>query len=255
MNDRDHTMRLGIFGRGRLGAAIASEAADRGGSWRVEWALGRDETPSAPVDVAIDASAAAAVDGHLDWALEQGVPLVVGTTGWRIDDLERRVGDRAGVLVAPNFSLGAALLWRFALVLGRFAQQDPSRDPWILEHHHRHKSDAPSGTARLLAEAVLEGCDRKREWALVGGAVEPHQLSVSSIRAGAEFGAHTVGVDAPAEVLEVHHRARSRRAFATGALEGARWIRGRTGLHSFDAVVADLLDPLFDFCHTETQEP
>lgn len=246
------TVRIGIFGSGRLGSAIAEAASASDDRFRVAWTAGRDDVPSARVDVAIDASVASAVGAHVCWAVAEAVPLVIGVTGWEIEDLERQVGERTGVLVAPNFSLGAALMRRLALVMGRFASQDPERDPWVVDHHHRHKRDAPSGTARMLAEAVLEGCERKREWTLVGGAVAPHQLSVSSVRAGAEFGAHTVGVDGPAEVIEVHHRARSRGAFAAGALEAARWIRGRRGVHGFDAVVADLLDPLFDFGNTET---
>lgn len=251
MSDAEPTgIRLGIFGRGRLAGAIEDEtgAAEGGsGTLRTVWTLGRDERPPEPpgVDVVIDASVAEAVEGHLDWAISAGVDLVIGATGWDVDGLRERVGDRIGVLVAPNFSLGAALQRRLATLLGGFAGQRAERDPWVAEHHHRHKRDAPSGTARALAEAVLDGCERKREWVLVSGAVEPHQLSVSSVRAGSEFGTHVVGVDAPEEVLEIRHTARSRRAFAVGALEAAAWIRGRSGVHDFDAVVADLLDPLF----------
>jgi 4-hydroxy-tetrahydrodipicolinate reductase len=65
------------------------------------------------------------------------------------------------------------------------------------------------------------------------------------LRAGAEFGTHTVGLDGPAEVLELTHRARSRAVFARGALLAARWVRGRKGLFSFDQVAKETLDPLF----------
>jgi 4-hydroxy-tetrahydrodipicolinate reductase len=134
---------------------------------------------------------------------------------------------------------------RLSLVLGRFAALDPDLDPFVTDHHHRLKADAPSGTAKRLAAAVLAGCPRKTSWTL--GTAAPEQLSVGVVRAGAEFGAHTVGLDSPAEVLELTHRARSRAVFARGALLAARWVRGRKGVYSFDHVAKEILDPLFAF--------
>jgi 4-hydroxy-tetrahydrodipicolinate reductase len=233
-------LRIGIFGKGRLGAAIAAEA---GGG--LAWQVGRGDTPGAAADVAVDASVAEAVEAHLTWALETRTDLVIGTTGWSLPDLEARVAGRIGVLTASNFSLTVALMARMATVLGRFAALDPARDPYLLEHHHRLKADAPSGTAKTLAAALMAGCPRKTEWTL--GTPEPHQLSVGVVRAGAEFGRHTIGLDAPAEVLELTHRARSRAPFAQGALVAAHWLHGRKGAFCMDDLAADLLDPLFAF--------
>lgn len=237
-------MRIGIFGRGRLGSAIATEA-QRAQDLQLIWSVDRQEVPSGPVEVALAASTAEALPAHLAWALETGTDLVIGTTGWAIPDLETRVAGRIGVLVAPNFSLTVAFMRRLSVVLGRYASLEADLDPYVLEHHHRLKADAPSGTAKLLASAVMEGCPRKTEFAL--GTAAPHQLSVAVVRAGAEVGLHTVGLDGPVETLSLTHAARSRGVFAAGALRAARWIHGRKGLHSFDALAADLLDPLFDF--------
>jgi 4-hydroxy-tetrahydrodipicolinate reductase len=234
-------MLIGIFGKGRLGTAIAQAVREDPGL-ELAWTLGRDGAPT-PVDLAIDASSAAAVPEHLAWALETGTDLVIGTTGWELPDLEARCAGRIGVLVAPNFSLAVALMVRLSKVLGRFAALDGTLDPYVLEHHHRLKLDAPSGTARRLAEAVLQGCPRKTEWTL--GTPAPHQLGVSAIRAGAEFGSHTVGLDGPAETLHLSHQARSRALFAQGALRAAAWLKGRKGLHTFDAYAQSILDPLF----------
>lgn len=231
---------IGVFGRGRLGSAIAAEA---GGA--LAWIIDRDEAPPGPVEVAIDASVAEAVPDHLAWALATGTDLVIGATGWALPDLAEHVGDRIGVLVASNFSLTVALMARLATVMGRFAALDPARDPFLLEQHHRLKTDAPSGTARTLAQAVLTGCPRKTAWTL--GTPGPHELSIGVVRAGAEFGTHTVGLDAPAEVLKLTHTARSRAPFAQGALTAASWLRGRTGLFTMDDLACDLLDPLFRF--------
>lgn len=231
-------LRIGLFGRGRLATAIAVEAGSA-----LVWQAGRNEIPAGKVDVAIDASAAEAMEVHLAWALASGTDLVIGTTGWTMPDLEARVGDRIGVLVASNFSLTVALMARLALVMGRFAALDTERDPYLLEHHHRLKADAPSGTAKTLAAALMVGCPRKTEWTL--GTPEPHQLSLGVLRAGAEFGTHTVGLDAPAEMLELTHRARSRAPFAQGALEAAAWLHGRKGVFSMEDLAAERLDPLF----------
>jgi 4-hydroxy-tetrahydrodipicolinate reductase len=233
-------LRIGLFGRGRLGSAIAAEVGD-GLTWQVD--LG--ESPSGTVDVAIDASVAQAVAEHVAWALDTGTDLVIGATGWTLPELKALVRDRIGVLVSSNFSLTVALMARLSTVMGRFAALDPARDPYLLEHHHRLKTDAPSGTAKTLAAAVMAGCSRKTEWTLAAPA--PHQLSVGVLRAGAEFGTHTVGLDAPAEVLKLTHTARSRAPFAQGALQAARWLHGRKGLFSMEDLAADLLNPLFVF--------
>ena len=235
-------MRIGVFGKGRLGSAIAECAGAN-----LAWCVGRHENPSGPVDVAIDASSSAAVAEHLGWCLEQGADFLIGATGWEIADLAERVGGRIGVINAPNFSLTVALYARLSLVLARFAAQDETRDPYLVEHHHARKHDAPSGTAKLLAGTLMKGCPRKTEWVIpaAGHDVKPHQLNVSSIRAGYTYSSHVVGIDAPGEVIELHHAARSAMPYAEGALQAARWIRGKKGLFTMDAVAKDLLDPLF----------
>lgn len=231
--------RIGLFGKGRLGNAIAARLGDR-----LAWHVARQEPPAERVDVAIEASSGDAVPARLAWALEHGTPLVIGSTGWDLPDLAARVGDRIGVVTAPNFSLGIALLRRFALVLARFAALDPARDPYLVEHHRREKHDAPSGTAKLLAATVLDGCPQKRAWS-VGGPLQPDELSVAVVRAGSTYSEHRVGIDAPAEVIELVHTARSAAAFADGALAAAAWIRGRRGVFTMDDVAASALDPLF----------
>lgn len=239
MNDSSPAPRIGLFGKGRLGAAIAARAGDR-----IAWQVSREAPPRVPVDVAIEASSGTAVPARLEWALEHRTPLVIGSTGWSLPDLAARVGDRTGVLVAPNFSLTVALLRRFSLALARFAAADEARDLYVHEHHHAKKRDAPSGTAVLLAETLLAGCPRKKSWKL-GGPLAPDELSVAALRAGSTYSSHVVGMDAPGEVLELVHAARSAAPFAEGALEAARWIRGRRGVFRMEDVARDVLDPLF----------
>ena len=234
-------MKIGMFGRGRLATAIATLGGEK-----ITWQAGRNQEPPGRVDVAIDASIGDAAEAHVKWAIETSTDLVIGTTGWSIPDLKERVGDRIGVVVAPNFSLSIALYARLSLVMARFAALDAARDPYIVEHHHARKKDAPSGTAKLLAKVIMKGCPRKTEWTLQGpGDLKEHQLSVSSIRAGHTYSSHVVGIDAPAETLEVHHASRSPMAYADGALRVSEWIHGRKGVFIMDQFSEETLDPLF----------
>jgi len=234
-------MKIGMFGRGRLATAIATLGLDR-----IAWQVGRGQAPPSAVDVAIDASMGEAAEAHVRWALETSTDLVIGTTGWSIPDLKERVDERIGVVVAPNFSLSIALYARLSLVMARFAALDPGRDPYIVEHHHARKKDAPSGTAKLLARVIMKGCPRKTEWTLQGpGDLKEYQLSVSSIRAGHTYSSHIVGIDAPAETLELHHASRSPMAYADGALRVSEWIHGRKGVFTMDQFSEETLDPLF----------
>jgi 4-hydroxy-tetrahydrodipicolinate reductase len=237
------TLRIGLFGRGRLGAAIAAAAAAEP-RVRLVWQIGKGTPPAEAIDVAIDASHAEAVSSHVAWAVAQGVDLVIGTTGWQEGDLAAQVGQRCGVMIAPNFSLTVALLSRLSLVLARYAAQTGG-DPFLWEHHHRYKADAPSGTARRLAAQIMAGCPQKRETTL--GPAGPHQLSIGVVRAGGEFGTHVVGVDWPEEIMEIRHSARSRAVFARGAVQAALWLRGKRGVFHFEDLAAELLNPLFSF--------
>lgn len=232
-------LRIGLFGNGRLGAAIAAHLGPR-----LAWQVTREAPPGTPIDVAIEASSGSAVAARLDWALQRQVPLVIGSTGWQLPDLAERVGRRIGVVTAPNFSLGVALLRRLSLALARFAALDATRDPYLIEHHQAKKHDAPSGTAKLLAATLLDGCPRKQNWRL-GGPLADNELSVAVLRAGSTYSEHLVGIDAPAEVIELRHTARSAAAFAAGALAAAEWIRDKQGVFTMDDVARTVLDPLF----------
>lgn len=237
-------MQVGIFGRGRFGSVIASELTcqtDMQMLWHIDRGENLDGLPV--VDLAIDASLPEAVEDHLVWAMRRGTNLVIGTTGWSIPDLEDWVSKQIGVMVAPNFSLTVSLMARFATVLGRYASMDPELDPYIFEHHHSRKTDAPSGTAMRLAESLIKDCPRKTDWVLGSGS--PSQLSIAAIRAGQEIGIHTLGLDGSVESMTLTHTAKSRALFAKGALQAARWLDGKKGLYTFDDFASTILDPLF----------
>lgn len=227
--------RVGIFGRGRLGTLVA-DAVYATPDLRLAWALGREDEPRAPVDVAVDVSAGAAVPAHLAWARKTGTDLVIGATGYDPALLD---GDpRIGVLVAPNFSLSVALLRRLCLTLGRYAGRlagpgGVETDLAVLDVHHRGKADSPSGTALLLAGALAQGSGRPVE-----------SVQTVSLRVGAAVGRHEVRLDTPLETLTLTLEAHDRAAYAQGALTALRWVEGRRGVYTLDDLAADVLDPL-----------
>lgn len=223
-------MRLIIVGPGRMGRAVATAAAERGHTVTGEIGAGglaADAVKGA--DVAIEFTEPGAAAGNLLQLARLGVPTVCGTTGWdarlpEVDAAFRRAG--VGLVHAPNFSLGVQLLLRAAAELARLAADRPEFDAWIVETHHRHKQDAPSGTARTLQEAV-RAADPSRTW------------PVTSIRAGEVPGTHELHLDAAGEGLTLAHTARDRSIFARGAVVAAEWLVAHPapGAHAFGASV------------------
>ncbi len=237
-------MRIGVFGRGRLGALVADavESAEDLELGFVVGRAGRSEggpTDLPAVDVAIEVSHGTAVAGHLAWARQTGTPLVIGATGWDPAVLPASPPPGVqliGVLVAPNFSLSLALVHRLAGILGRYAAElgDGGADLAVTDVHHRAKADAPSGTALVLAGALA-----------AAACVPADRVQNTSLRVGAVVGRHEVRVQTDAEALVLSHETFDRRVYAAGALAAARWLHGRPpGLYSFEDVARDLLDPL-----------
>ncbi len=243
------TIRIGIFGAGRFANAIAEEIRRMNGpaggflgepQYTVAWMLHHGERiPDREVDVAIDASVGAAVESHLEWALATRTPLVIGATGWDIPDIEARVGRKIGVLISPNFSFAVALMQRFAAELATFADWYGEGELSLFEHHHNGKKDAPSGTAKALANAIIRVSSRYRGWSLSG--YQSDSLSIACLRAGSEVGTHRVVFDAPHEQMVLEHRARDRGLFASGALKGARWILRHRGVFQMNDMVDEFL--------------
>jgi 4-hydroxy-tetrahydrodipicolinate reductase len=169
----------------------------------------------------------------------------VGTTGWdQHQDEIRQIVEQAdgGLVHAANFSLGVQLFYSIvrnaASLMARFAEYDP----YVLERHHRRKRDAPSGTARVLASFIeSEGHARTRATTELVDGLPDDAFHVVALRAGGIVGDHTVGFDSGGDEILLEHRARTRRGFALGSVMAAEWIATRSGFHSFEYVVEDLL--------------
>ena len=217
-----------IGAAGRMGKTISDLAKDDS---EIE-IVGRCDLddPIEPVmrncDVAVDFSHADAVVEICSAALQHRKPFVVGTTG-HSKEQRKLIQDTARslpIVFASNFSVGVNVL--FWLARKAAEQLGGDFDAEIVETHHKTKKDAPSGTAKTLADLLKAAKQRQRE------------IPVQSIREGEVVGEHTVIFGGPAERLELTHRAASREIFARGALRAAKWIIDQPpGLYSMQNVL------------------
>jgi 4-hydroxy-tetrahydrodipicolinate reductase len=170
--------------------------------------------------LALDFSTAAAVPWRVPLCAAAGVPLLLGTTGLgpEVPAIVARAAERIPLLVAANTSLGAAVLQD--LVRRAAAALGAGYDVQVQDTHHRHKQDAPSGTALALGQAVLEGSGR------------PGGVQYASFRGGDVIGEHEVQFLGEGERLRLSHVATDRAVFARGALQAGLWLlRQRHGTY------------------------
>jgi 4-hydroxy-tetrahydrodipicolinate reductase len=234
---------IGILGlTGRMGRAIGNAAAEAGipvaGGIDREGRVHGDHADAAALaaasDALVDFSAIDALETHLRIAVDAGTPIVIGTTGLKpehhaaIDEAARHIP----VLQSANTSLGVNLLR--GLVEQAAARLGPDWDIEVLEMHHRHKVDAPSGTALLLGQSAAKGrgatlqelsrFDRISEHP---HAREEGTIGYASLRGGSVAGDHMVIFAGEGERIELGHRAESRAIFARGAVKAALWLAGK----------------------------
>jgi 4-hydroxy-tetrahydrodipicolinate reductase len=234
-------MRIAIIGFGKMGREIDSAAREQGETIvRVFDSQQRARPESlGDVDVCIEFSTPQAALANIRAAIQARCDVVVGTTGWyeHLPELRAEVKD-SGLLYASNFSLGMNYFFRIVTRAAELMNHAVDYDPYVHEVHHRQKADSPSGTALRLAEILIDRMDRKTEVLTKPpeGKIRPESLHVTSTRAGAVAGIHTVGFDSEADFIELKHMAKTRRGFALGALAAARWLRGRKGIYTMDDV-------------------
>ena len=235
-------MKVALVGHGKMGHEVEAVLKERGHEAVV---AAKDGPFPAGCAVGIDFTRSDAVPGNVEKALKAGARYVVGTTGWtdRIEDVRRMVAQSgSGLVHAANFSVGVNLFYKVVRDAAAILAKFPEYDPFVLERHHRQKKDAPSGTAKVLAGIVSSaGGKRPKPVSDLEGALPDDAFHVAAVRAGGIVGDHTVGFDSGGDEILLEHRARTRRGFALGAVLAAEWISTRTGMHSFDAVLEDLV--------------
>jgi 4-hydroxy-tetrahydrodipicolinate reductase len=203
-----------LAGLGKLGVSIADDVAK----------IVRD------IDVLVDFSSPAATIEHIKACAANDTAIVIGTTGFTAeqDAVIKQSSAQIAICKASNFSTGVNLCFKLLDIAARVLGDDV--DIEVIEAHHRHKADAPSGTALSMGGVVANALGRDlAEVAVYGregqtGARERDTIGFATVRAGDIVGDHTVMFAADGERVEITHKASSRMSFARGALRAARWV-------------------------------
>ena len=182
---------------------------------------------------------------HLAYCAEHGIKMIIGTTGF--DEAGkaaiRAAAEKTAIMVSPNMSVGVNVTLRLLEMAAKSLAE--GYDIEIVEAHHRHKVDAPSGTALKMGEVIADALGRDlKQCAVYGregvtGARDPSTIGFATIRGGDIVGDHTVLFAGIGERIEISHKASSRVTYAHGALRAARFLAGKTtGLYDMQDVLA-----------------
>lgn len=234
-------IKVGVIGaRGKMGSA-ACAAVDAADDLELRARVDADDSLEAlsGVDVAVDFTSPAAVMDNVAWCISAGIHVVVGTSGFteeRLESIRQQLesAEGVGLLVVPNFSVGAVLMMRFAAEAARFYESVE-----IVELHHPTKSDAPSGTARRTAEMVAAARaeaglapipDASLDVADGARGADISGIAVHSVRLRGLVAHQEVLFGAPGETLTIRHDSLDRESFMPGVLAAVRAVGERPGL-------------------------
>jgi len=221
-------MNIAILGNGRMGKRI-SELATKKGHTIV--ATSSSEKPAntldfSSTDVAIDFSTPSTAFENISHALNSGIPVISGTTGWleNLKEIENLCQTKKGAfLYASNFSLGVNLFFELNKKLAQL-MKNHDYESKIHEVHHKQKLDSPSGTAITLGEQMLEIINTKSV--------------ITADRIDDVPGTHIISYTSAVDEIEIKHTAKNRDGFAIGAIIAADWIIGKKGVFSMKDVLA-----------------
>ena len=227
-------MKIALIGYGKMGHAIEQIALQRGHEIVsvIDVNNQEDFTSDAfkSADVAIEFSMPAVAMDNYRRAFAAGVPVVSGTTGWLEHLPEIKEACKAGqtFFYASNFSLGVNIFFALNKYLAKIMNDFPAYDVRMVETHHVHKLDAPSGTAITLAEGLIDNIERKNNW-VEGKEPAEDEIGICSVREGEVPGIHTVIYESDVDTISITHDAKSRMGFALGAVIAAEFTCGKKG--------------------------
>ncbi|WP_027853014.1 4-hydroxy-tetrahydrodipicolinate reductase [Marinobacterium litorale] len=197
-------------------------------------------------DLLIDFTMPSVTMENLAFCEAHGKQMVIGTTG--LDDAQKaalaRAAEKISIVFAPNMSVGVNLCFKLLEIASKALGEDSGYDIEVIEAHHRHKVDSPSGTALRMGEVVADALGRDlKECAVYGregqvGPRNPREIGFETIRAGDVVGDHTVLFATEGERIEITHKASSRMTFAKGAVRASLWLEQRpAGLYDMQDVL------------------
>ncbi|MBQ4163219.1 MAG: 4-hydroxy-tetrahydrodipicolinate reductase [Parabacteroides sp.] len=228
-------MKIALIGYGKMGKTIEQIALSRGHQIVSIIDINNPEEIYSDnfksADVAIEfTTPATAFDNYMK-SFAAGVPVVSGTTGWlnRIGEI-KEMCEKEGktFFYASNFSIGVNIFFALNKHLAKIMNQFPAYDIKMMETHHIHKLDAPSGTAITLAEGILENVERKGRWTLETAEKET-DIPIHAIREGEVPGIHEITYESDVDTISIKHDAKSRAGFALGAVVAAEFTAGKKG--------------------------
>lgn len=236
-------MRIALFGYGKMGKEIEQIARERGHEITLKIKsdnLQQREVASEKADVIIEFSKPEVAIENIDIALQAGVPIVVGTTGWldALTEVSNKVTDANGALLwASNFSIGVNIFFEINSKLAQLMNPQTDYSCEVEETHHIHKLDAPSGTAISIAHGIIQQLDRKSSWAL-DHSDNPTDLVIKTHRVDEVPGTHVVNYESDIDKLTIRHEAKNRKGFALGSVIAAEWLIGKQGVYTMKDVLS-----------------
>jgi 4-hydroxy-tetrahydrodipicolinate reductase len=236
-------MNIAIIGYGKMGKMVEKIASER--NHNIVSIIDLDNfneifSPKfASADVALEFTTPQAVEKNIRAAWQQNVSVVSGTTGWnkQLEILKKELkGNKKSLFWSSNFSLGVNIFFEINKKLAKIMNNFTQYDIKITEIHHKHKKDAPSGTAISLVNCILDNLDRKNSWMLLPQK-NRQSIEVEAIRLSEITGIHTVKYSSLEDTITITHEAKNRIGFALGAVVAAEFMQSRKGFFS----MSDLL--------------
>ena len=253
-------MKIALIGYGKMGKEIERIAVARGHEIvsiiDIDNQQDFESEAFKSADVAIEFTNPMVAYQNYMKTFAAGVKLVSGSTGWLEEHGEevKRLCTEGGKTLfwSSNFSLGVAIFSAVNKYLAGIMNNFPSYEVSMVETHHIHKLDAPSGTAITLGEQICENLDRKTGWVKgqvtnadgsIDGSLDHDkcQLRIDAVRRGEVPGIHTVTYDSPADLISITHSAYNRRGFALGAVLAAEFTANHSGLLGIDDMMGEMI--------------
>lgn len=230
-------MNIALLGYGRMGKSIEAIALDRNHNISLKATSSTKSFDFSKTDVAIDFSIPSTAVSNIKSAIDAGVPVISGTTGWLEhynDVIEYCKSNNGTFLYASNFSLGVNIFFEINKQLSRLMAKVEGYNTEIEEIHHTQKLDAPSGTAITLAEGIIENTEYK-SWTLDNP--KSDEIRIEAKRIPEVPGTHEITYNSEIDSISIKHTAHSRQGFALGAVIAAEWIKDKKGIFSMKDVL------------------
>lgn len=231
-------MKIALLGYGKMGKTIEQIAIKRGHTIVLTVDKDDEDYDITKADVAIDFSIPTVAFNNISNCLNNGVPVISGTTGWleNYDNAVKLCNEKKGAFIyASNYSLGVNIFFELNKTLAKMMSTLKQYHVSMEEIHHTQKLDAPSGTAISLANDIIANNTNFEQWKLDETAEKT--IPIIAKRIADVPGTHTVNYESDVDTITIEHVAHTREGFALGAVIAAEWLVGKTGVFTMNDVL------------------